>query len=56
MPMIEQPTLSELRLAAIEMSPPSFAVKMRLMAGIGDKNKIDEAINAFDGIIAEFIK
>ncbi|MGN0638400.1 MAG: alanine--tRNA ligase [Huintestinicola sp.] len=26
------------------------------MAGIGDKNKIDEAINAFDGIIAEFIK
>ena len=26
------------------------------MAGIGDKNKIDEAINAFDDIIAEFIK
>ncbi len=26
------------------------------MAGIGDKNKIDEAINAFDGIVADFIK
>jgi alanyl-tRNA synthetase len=26
------------------------------MAGIGDKNKIDEAINALDGILANFIK
>ena len=26
------------------------------MAGIGDKNKIDEAINAFDGIVAQFVK
>ena len=26
------------------------------MAGIGDKNKIDEAINAFDGILDKFIK
>ncbi len=26
------------------------------MAGIGDKNKIDEALNAFDSIIGEFIK
>jgi len=26
------------------------------MAGIGDKNKIDEAINAFDGIVSEFVK
>lgn len=25
-------------------------------AGIGDKNKIDEAINAFDNIVSEFIK
>lgn len=26
------------------------------MAGIGDKNKIDEALNALDGILANFIK
>ena len=26
------------------------------MAGIGDKNKIYEAINAFDGIVAQFVK